>query len=71
MVHRLPAGGGIQVTAVNFGRTPVREPVTVKTAPAGGTVTDLLAQKALGKLSAARRLALTLGPHEGQILLIK
>ena len=71
MVHRLPGGGGIQVTAVNFGRTPVREPVTVKTAPAGGTVTDLLAEKALGKLSAARRLALTLGPHEGQILLIK
>ncbi|HKW93416.1 MAG TPA: maltose alpha-D-glucosyltransferase [Methylomirabilota bacterium] len=71
MVHRLPADGGIQVTAVNFARAAVREAVTIKTAPAGGTITDLLAEKALGKLSAARRLSLALGPHEGQVLLIK
>jgi len=71
MVHRLPAGGGIEVTALNFGRAPAREAVTIKTAPAGGTVTDLLAEKALGKLAATRRLSLALGPHEGQVLLIK
>ena len=71
MVHRLPVDGGIQVTAVNFGRAAVREAVTIKTAPAGGTVTDLLAEKALGKLAATRRLSLALGPHEGQVLLIK
>jgi trehalose synthase len=71
MVHRLPADGGIQVTAINFGRAPVQEAVTVKTAPAAGAVTDLLAEKALGKLGAARRLSLALGSHQGQVLLIK
>jgi len=71
MVHRLPADGGIQVTAVNFARAAVREAVTIKTAPADGMVTDLLAEKPLGKLGAARRLSLALGPHEGQVLLVK
>ena len=71
MVHRLPAGRGIQVTAINFGRTAVRETVTIKTAPAAGAVTDLLAEKALGKLGPGARLPLALGPHEGQVLLIK
>src|SRR6185503_9601224 len=71
MVHRLPAGGGLQVTAVNFARAAVREAVTLSTAPADGTVTDLLAGKPLGKLGAGRRLSLALGPHEGRVLLIK
>jgi trehalose synthase len=71
LVHRLPAGAGIQVTAVNFARAPVRETVTIKTAPADGAVTDLLAEKELGKLSADQRLPLALGPHAGQVLLIK
>lgn len=71
MVHRLPAGGGLQVTAVNFARAAVREAVTIRTAPADGTVTDLLAEKPLGKLGAGRRLSLALGPHEGRVLLVK
>ena len=71
MVHRLPAGAGTQVTAVNFGRTAVREAVTLETAPPGGAVTDLLAEKAHGKLGPGKRLPLALGPHEGQVLLIK
>ena len=71
MVHRLPAGKGIQITALNFGRTPVRETVTIKTAPPAGAVTDLLAEKALGTLGAGGRLPLALGPHEGQVLLIR
>ena len=71
MVHRLPDGAGLQVTAVNFGRAAVREDVTINTAPAGGTVTDLLAEKPLGELDATRRLSLALSPHEGQVLLIK
>jgi len=71
LVHRLPAGAGIQVTAVNFARAPVRETVTIKTAPPDGAVTDLLAEKELGKLSADQRLPLALGPHAGQVLLIK
>jgi len=71
MVHRLPAGAGTQVTAVNFGRAAVREALTIKTAPANGAITDLLAEKGLGKLGAGRRLPLALGPLEGQVLLIK
>ena len=71
MVHRLPAGAGTQVTVVNFGRAAVREAVTIKTAPANGAVTDLLAEKGLGKLGAGRRLPLALGPLEGQVLVIK
>jgi trehalose synthase len=71
MVHRLPASAGTQVTAVNFGRAAVREAVTIKTAPADGAVTDLLAEKSLGKLGAGRRLPLALRQHEGQVLLIK
>jgi trehalose synthase len=71
MVHRLPAGKGTQITAINFSRTPVRETVAIETAPPGGAVRDLLEDKALGKLGADGRLALALGPHEGQVLLIK
>ena len=71
MVHRLPAGKGTQVTAINFGRAAVQETMTIKTAPPGGSVTDLLEEKAVGKLDAGRRLALALGPHEGRVLLIK
>ncbi len=71
MVHRLPAGKGTQVTAINFGRVAVQETMTIKTASPGGPVTDLLEEKAVGKLDASRRLALALGPHEGRVLLIK
>ena len=71
MVHRLPRGAGIQVTAVNFARTPVREAVTIEPATAGGTITDLLALKVNGKLGPGKWLPLTLGPHEGRVLLIK
>jgi trehalose synthase len=71
MVHRLPRGAGIQVTAVNFARAPVREAVAIEPAPAGGAVTDLLASRVHGKLGAGKRLPLALGPHEGQVLLIK
>ena len=71
MVHRLPNGQGTQVTAINFGRSAVHETVAIKTAPPGGLISDLLEDKALGTLGADRRLPLALGPHEGQVLLIK
>ncbi len=71
MVHRLPGGAGTQVTAVNFGRTAVREAVTLETAPPGAAVRDLLAEKTRGKLGPGKQLPLALGPHEGQVLLIK
>jgi trehalose synthase len=71
MVHRLPAGRGTQVTAINFSRAPVRETVAIKTAPPNGAVRDLLEEKALGKLGPGGRLPLALGAHEGRVLLIK
>jgi trehalose synthase len=71
MVHRLPDGAGTQVTAVNFSLAAVREAVTLKTAPPGSAVADLLAEKTLGKLGPGGELPLALGPHEGQVLLIK
>jgi hypothetical protein len=71
MVHRLPGGAGTQVTAINFGRAAVREAVTLETAPPGGAVRDLLAEKTHGKLGPGKQLPLALGPHEGQVLLIK
>jgi trehalose synthase len=71
MVHRLPSGAGIQVTAVNFARTPARDSVAIEPAPAGAAITDLLASKVHGKLGPGKRLPLALGPHEGQVLLIK
>jgi trehalose synthase len=71
MVHRLPNDQGIQVTAINFGRSAVHETVAIEIAPPGGLITDLLEDKALGTLGANGRLQLALGPHEGQVLLIK
>jgi trehalose synthase len=71
MVHRLPDGQGTQVTAINFGRSPVHETVAIATAPPGGSIRDLLEDKTLGTLGVDGRLQLALGPHEGQVLLIK
>jgi trehalose synthase len=71
MVHRLPASKATQITALNFGRTAVRETVAIENAPPGGAVRDLLEDKALGRLGAGGALELALGPHEGQVLLIK
>ena len=71
MVHRLPAGRGTQVTAINFGRSAVRETVAIEGAPPGGVVRDLLEETAPGILSADGGLQIALGPHQGQVLLIK
>src|SRR5262245_48759016 len=71
MVHRLPAGKGTQVTALNFGRKAVGETVIIKTAPPGGSVRNLIEDKALGALGPGGQLQLALDPHEGQALLIK
>jgi hypothetical protein len=68
MVHRLPDKKGIEVTAINFGATPVTEDVVIDAAQAGGAVTDLLAGKPAGKL-AGKRLTIVLAPREGKALL--
>lgn len=70
LVHRLPANKGIEITALNFGKTPVTESVAIDASTDGATVTNLLEEKPAGKL-AGKRLALTLAPRQGQVLLLK
>ncbi len=70
MVHRLPGNRGLEVTALNFGKTPIQESVAIEGATADAAVTNLLEEKAAGKL-AAKRLSLSLAPHQGQVLLLK
>jgi trehalose synthase len=71
MVHRLPAGRGTQVTALNFGRAAVRETIAIEAGSPGRPVRDLLENRALGKLGDGATLPLALGPHQGQVLLIE
>ena len=71
MVHRLPADKGIQVTALNFARTSVRESVPIKGARGGADVADLIAEKVVATMDGAGQLSLALGPHEGRALIIK
>ena len=61
------ASGGTQPDAGSNADAAARE----TGAPPDGAVTDLLAEKGLGKLGPARRLPVALGPHQGQVLLIK
>lgn len=70
LVHNLPAARGVSITALNFGRTALKESVTILQGAPGAAVTDLLTGKAAGRLDSARRLNLSLGPHEGAVLLI-
>jgi trehalose synthase len=70
MVHRLPGDRGIEVTALNFAKTPIQESVQIDAATAGANVTDMVEAKAVGKL-AGKRLAIALAPHQGQVLLLK
>jgi trehalose synthase len=70
MVHKLPGNKGLEVTALNFGRTPIKESVAIKDAPAGGSVTDLMEEKSAGKLD-GKRVALDIAPLQAKILLLK
>jgi trehalose synthase len=42
LVHELPENGGLEVTAINFGATPVDEPITILGAAANANVRDVL-----------------------------
>jgi trehalose synthase len=70
MVHKLPGGKGIEVTALNFGKKPVKESVAIAAAPQAGAVTDLLEAKPAGKVE-NKRITIDLEPHQGKVLLIK
>jgi trehalose synthase len=71
MVHRLPENGGVEVTALNFGQTPVSEVVEVKAAKVGSTVSDLLTGKVETAVNKAGQLKIQLGANESKALLLK
>lgn len=69
MVHDLADGRGTQVTALNFGRDPVEETVTL-TGVQPGPVVDMLAEEIRGDLTADGTFTLRLAGYEGASLRI-
>ena len=70
LVHELPSQSGIEITALNFGRTPVDEIVSVPAA-AGRAVMDLIEEGAAGEVSRDGALRIQLAPLEGKALLAR
>ena len=70
MVHELPDGMGVQVTALNFGAAPVEETVRLPDV-AAGPIVDMMSGEAHGHLGASGELALQLAGREGKSLLIR
>jgi trehalose synthase len=69
LVHELPNGQGTQVTALNFGTTPVEEAVTISGAQPGPVV-ELLSGADEEPISATGQLSIRLAGHEGKAYLI-
>jgi trehalose synthase len=70
MVHELPDGFGTQVTALNFGPTPLSEQVLIMGAAGGSSVLDMFSETALEPLSGEGTLNVTLEGYEGKSYLI-
>jgi trehalose synthase len=67
MVNRLPQGGDLEVTAINFGPAPVDEPVLIQSAAPGARAIDVLDSKAAATtLETDGRLRLSLAGYEGK-----
>jgi trehalose synthase len=71
MVHELPEKGGLEVTAINFGREPVDEVVAIRQATPGARVTDALDPDAGPHQLAPEGLRIQLAGHEGKALLLR
>jgi trehalose synthase len=69
MVHELPDGRGTQVTALNFGATPVDETITLPGVQPGPIV-DMVNERIEGNLSDAGELRIMLDGYEGKSLRI-
>ncbi len=67
MVHELPDGARMQVTALNFGAQPVEETVMLASVPPG-MVTDMLTGAEVGRLRDDQLLAIKLDGYEGKSL---
>jgi len=64
MMHELPAGRGIQITALNFGPDPLEEIIVLEHVPPGPVV-DMLNESVEGDLSEDGRLSIRLDGYEG------
>lgn len=67
MVHELPDTRGTQITALNFGSTPITETIRLANV-APGAIVDMLAETVVGDLGEAGEIPVTLGPYEGRSL---
>ncbi len=68
LVHRLPEGGGIELTAINFGPGLVEETLTIPSIK-GGELSELLEGKIDGKATENGTYNLKLAGYEGKVLL--
>jgi len=72
LVHELPEGGGIEITALNFGAEPVDEVVAVQQAAGGTKAVDVLDPEAApAEVSAGGGVRIRIAGYEGKALLIK
>lgn len=69
MVHELPEGMGVQVTAINFGAAPVDEVVRLKHVPPGQAI-DMFTEEAEGEPDADGSLCIRLDGYSGKSYLI-
>ncbi|WP_426128743.1 maltose alpha-D-glucosyltransferase [Pseudomonas sp. DWP1b1] len=67
MVHELPAGKGTQITALNFGATPITETLHLSDI-AAGMVVDIINERVEGDLTAEGAFTITLDAYEGLAL---
>ncbi len=67
MVHELPAGKGVQLTALNFGAAPISETICLP-GVAPGPVVDIIHERVEGDLTENCELTLNLDPYEGLAL---
>jgi trehalose synthase len=71
LVHELPDNGGLEVTAINFGATPVDEAIAIRNAPANARVRDVLDPEiSPSSVAADGQLPLQLPPYTGVALRI-
>ena len=71
LVHELPDDGGLELTGINFGATPVNETITLRNTPANARIRDALDPDAPPpKITAEGQLPLQLPPYTGIALRI-
>ena len=69
MIHELPDARGMQITALNFGTTPIEESLTIPNVQIG-TVVDMVKGKVVGDLAEGGEMTIKLEAYEGVSLRI-